>query len=290
MVPDPKQEWWSPTLLENDKVIEHSTDLSTLTRRYTEHAVHFISVMKQNEEKPFFLYFAHTYPHVPLFASKDFRKKSARGLYGDVVEELDWSVGQVLAELRKDGLAKNTLVFFTSDNGPWLVKGVNGGSAGPLRGGKGSTWEGGMREPGIAWWPGKIAPGIVTHDLASSMDLFNTCLNLAGAPLPTDRVLDGVDLRSVLFGVGGSLRNTMYYYQGNELYALRLGRYKAHFKTFPGYSKDAPQPQQTPLLFDLGTDPGESYNVAAEHPEVLAEIQKELERHQANLVPGRPQY
>src|ERR1051325_10498838 len=174
----PKLEWWNCALLRNNEVIEQPTDLSTLTRRYTAEAVQFIEA---NRKKPFFLYMAHTYPHVPLFASKQFQQKSARGLYGDVVEELDWSVGQVLETLRKQGLAGNTLVFFTSDNGPWLVKDLAGGSAGPLRGGKGSTWEGGMREPGIAWWPRKIKAGAVNHELACSMDLFTTCLSLAKA-------------------------------------------------------------------------------------------------------------
>ena len=173
--PDPK--WWNASLLRNDQVIEQPTDLSTLTRRYTEEALGF---MRQNKTKPFFLYFAHTYPHVPLFASEKFKRTSPRGLYGDVVEELDWSVGQVLETLRREKLDGKTFVFFTSDNGPWLNKQLAGGSAGLLFEGKGSTWEGGMREPGIAWWPGKIKPATATHELACSMDLFNTCLTLAG--------------------------------------------------------------------------------------------------------------
>ena len=126
----------------------------------------------ENKSKPFFLYFAHTYPHVPLFRSKDFEEKSQRGLYGDVVEEIDWSVGEVLKALRKEKIDENTLVFFTSDNGPWLTKNLVGGSAGLLKDGKNSTWEGGMREPGIAWWPGKIKAGTTTHRVASSLDFF----------------------------------------------------------------------------------------------------------------------
>src|SRR4051812_46965896 len=144
----PKQEWWNPTLFRDDQIIEQPTQLNQLTRRYTEEAIKFI---KGTKNKPFFLYFAHTFPHVPLFASDKFLGKSARGLYGDVVEELDWSVGQILETLRKENLAENTFVFFTSDNGPWLTRGLAGGSAGPLRDGKGSSYEGGMREPGIAW-------------------------------------------------------------------------------------------------------------------------------------------
>ena len=171
--PDPT--WWNDKLLRDDKIIEESTDLRTLTKRYTAEAVKFIH---ENKSKPFFLYFAHTYPHVPLFRSKDFEKKSLRGLYGDVVQELDWSVGEVLEQLRKDKIAENTLVVFTSDNGPWLVKDLAGGSAGLLKDGKNSTWEGGMREPGIAWWPGKSrqakSPTTSPHHLICSLRLPNS--------------------------------------------------------------------------------------------------------------------
>jgi arylsulfatase A-like enzyme len=211
-------------------------------------------------------------------------------LYGDVVEELDWSVGQVLDTLRKQGLADNTLVFFTSDNGPWLVKDLAGGSAGPLRDGKGSTWEGGMREPGIAWWPGRIKPGVINQQMACSMDLFNTCLTLATVPIPSDRIIDGVDMSPMLLGKGPGRHNLMIYYNGDELYAVRKGPYKAHFITYSGYSKDAPQKHDPPLLFDLPNDPGERFDVAADHPEVIADIQREVEKYRAALVPGKRQY
>jgi len=287
--PDPK--WWKLSLLKNDQVIEQPTDPTTLTRRYTEQAVNFIH---ENRKKPFFLYLAHTYPHVPLFASDKFKGKSARGRYGDVVEELDWSVGQVLETLRKEKLAENTLVFFTSDNGPWLIRGLAGGSAGLLQEGKGSTWEGGMREPAIAWWPGKIRAGTVTRELACSMDLFNTCLHMANAPVPIDRIIDGVDMSPVLLGKGASARETMIYYRGDELFAIRKGSYKAHFQTAPGYATPGNpmkfERHDPPLLFHLSHDPGERFNVAKDHPEVLAELQKELEKHQAGLVPGKAQY
>jgi arylsulfatase A len=282
-----KQEWWRCNLMRNDQIIETNTDLSTLTRRYTEEAVRFI---QQSKKKPFFLYFAHTYPHVPLFASQAFKEKSARGLYGDVVEELDWSVGQVLDTLRKQGLADHTLVFFTSDNGPWLVKDLAGGSAGPLRDGKGSTWEGGMREPGIAWWPGKIQAGVVNHELACSMDLFNTCLSLAKVPIPSDRIIDGVDMTPMLMGKGPGQRNLMIYYNGDELYAVRKGPYKAHFITYSGYSREPAQKHDPPLLFDLPNDPGERFDVAAEHSDIVADIQREVDQYRAALVPGKRQY
>ena len=284
---DQKLEWWNCNLMRNDQIIEKNTDLSTLTKRYTEEAIRFI---QQNRKKPFFLYFAHTYPHVPLFASKAFQQKSPRGLYGDVVEELDWSVGQVLDTLRKQGLADNTLVFFTSDNGPWLVKDLAGGSAGPLKDGKGSTWEGGMREPGIAWWPGRIKPGVINQQMACSMDLFNTCLTLATVPIPSDRIIDGVDMSPMLLGKGPGRHNLMIYYNGDELYAVRKGPYKAHFITYSGYSKDAPQKHDPPLLFDLPNDPGERFDVAAEHPDVIADIQREVEKYRAAVVPGKRQY
>jgi len=284
---NPKLEWWNCTLMLNNEPIEQPTDLRTLTKRYTEEAVRFIT---QNRKKPFFLYFAHTYPHVPLFASKQFQKTSPRGLYGDVVEELDWSVGQVLETLRKQGLAKKTLVFFTSDNGPWLIKDQVGGCAGLLQGGKGSTWEGGMREPAIAWWRGKIKPGIVNREMASSLDLFPTCLGLAGVPVPTDRIVDGVDMAPMLLGEGPSRRNLMIYYNGDEVYAIRKGPYKAHFTTFSGYGKDTPAKHDPPFLFHLPNDPGERFDIAAEHPEVIADIQQELTKFQANLVPGKRQY
>jgi arylsulfatase A-like enzyme len=287
--PDPA--WWSLTLMRNESVLETNTNPHLLTRRYTEEAVKFI---RDHRRKPFFLYFPHTYPHVPLFASEEFQGKSPRGLYGDVVEELDWSVGQILETLRKERLAQNTLVFFTSDNGPWLVKELTGGSAGLLREGKGSTWEGGMRVPGIAWWPGKIKAGAVTRELACSMDLFNTSLKLAGVPLPTDRVLDGVDMSPILFGTGKGLRDTMLYYRGSELFAIRKGDFKAHFKTADGNATPGNplkfEPHDPPWLYNVATDPGEKFEIGADHPQVIAEIRELHANHQATLVPGKPQY
>ena len=283
--------WWNCALLGNETIIEQPTDISTLTARYTGEAVRFI---RAHKKQPFFLYLAHTYPHTPLFASETFRGRSPRGLYGDVVEELDWSVGQVLETLRRERLDTHTLVFFTSDNGPWLLRGLDGGSAGLLRDGKGSTWEGGMRVPAIAWWPGKIRPGVVSRELACAMDLFNTSLKLAGAPVPDDRVIDGVDLSPVLFGSGKSLREVMFFYRGDELFAVRKGPFKAHFVTAPGYATRG-QPlkfekHDPPLLFHLPRDPSEQFNVAAEHPDVIADIRREVEAHRAGLQPAPPQY
>lgn len=274
-------------LVRNTQIIERPADQSTLTKRYTEETIRFI---RQNRKKPFFIYLAHTFPHVPLFASKDFKGKSLRGAYGDTIEELDWSVGEILKALRSEKLADNTLVLFTSDNGPWLVMQWNGGSGGLLRDGKAGTWEGGHRVPAIAWWPGRIPAGRVTSDLACTMDLFTTSLKLAGAPLPNDRPLDGVDLSAMLFGKGPSPRDTLFYYYGDTVYATRKGPFKAHFTTHDGYSKEPPQSHEPPLLFQLAHDPSEQFNVAAEHPRVVADIKRVTEEHNRTMQPGKPQY
>jgi arylsulfatase A len=284
---DPDFKNFNVPLMRNTEIIERPADQTTLTRRYTEEAIQFI---KQNRRNPFFIYIAHTFPHVPLFASRDFKDKSPRGVYGDTAEELDWSVGQIMKTLREQKLAENTLVFFTSDNGPWLIMKWNGGSAGLLRDGKGGTWEGGHRVPAIAWWPGRIKPGRVTSDLAATMDLFTTSLKLAGAALPNDRVIDGVDMTPLLLGKGRSARDTMFYYYGDEVYAGRQGTFKAHFITHDGYSKDPPRPHDPPLLFHLAHDPSERFDVAPQHPGVVAEIKRLADEHGRKMTPGKPQF
>jgi arylsulfatase A-like enzyme len=267
-------------LLRNAETLEEPADQTQLTRRYTEEAVRFI---EQNRAKPFFLYFAHTFPHVPLHASNRFRGTSTRGLYGDVVEELDWSVGEVLDALRRLNLAAQTFVIFTSDNGPWLMKQLNGGSAGLLREGKGSTWEGGMREPTIAWQPGTIGAGVVSREMGSTLDLFPTSCELAGVPLRADRVLDGVNLMPVLRG-GRSLRNTMFYYRGSRLMAVRKGPWKAHLITQNGYGDNNPVEHDPPALYHLEHDPSERFDVSKDRPNVVADLMKEIESHRAKLV------
>jgi arylsulfatase A-like enzyme/acylphosphatase len=283
---DPKIEYWNVPILRDDKVIQRPADQPRLTKRYTEEAVKFIQASKA---KPFFLYLAYTFPHVPLFASKEFAGKSPRGLYGDVVEELDWSVGEVLKTLRAEGIDKKTLVIFSSDNGPWLIFNQHGGSAGLLREGKGSTWEGGMREPGIMWWPGTVPAGTTTPELACTMDVFTTCLKLAGAEVPADRIIDGLDLRPVLSGKGPSPRTTLFYYRDAQLYAVRKGWYKAHFITRSAYGPDKPEKHDPPLLFHLGHDPGERFDVAKDHADIIADIRKEIEAHQKDMKPGENQ-
>ena len=188
-------------LFRDEAVIESEPDQKLLTERYTGEAIRFIrDCTAATPRRPFFLYLPYTMPHVPLAASEKFAGRSPRGLYGDAVETIDWSVGQILGTLRDAKIADNTLVIFTSDNGPWLLRRLNGGSAGLLRDGKGSTWEGGMREPCIAWWPGKVPGGTTSQAIGSTLDLFPTIVKLAGGKLPTDRELDGFDLSQVLLG------------------------------------------------------------------------------------------
>ncbi|RME95943.1 MAG: arylsulfatase [Verrucomicrobia bacterium] len=282
----PKSEYWRVPLIRDEEEIERAPDQTKLTRRYTEEALDFI---RANRRRPFFLYFAHTFPHVPLFASEAFAGKSRRGLYGDVVEELDWSVGQVLETLRQTGLDRRTLVFFTSDNGPWLTQLEQGGSAGLLREGKGSTWEGGMREPAIAWWPGRVPAGTVCRELACTLDLLPTAVELAGGEVPKDRVIDGVSLRPLLFGEGPGLRKSFFYYRGTRLFAARLGPWKAHYITRSAYGRDKPVVHDPPALYHLENDPSEQWDVHAAHPEVIEAIQREVERHRATLVPAPSQ-
>ena len=275
-------------LYRDDSEIENPVHQETLTERYTEEALRFI---KEHEdgERPFFLYVPYTMPHVPLSASQKFTGRSKRGLYGDVLETIDWSAGRILKALRQSKPAGNTFVFFSSDNGPWLSRGLDGGSAGLLRQGKGSTWEGGVREPGIAWWPGKIKPGIVTAELAATMDLFTTCLKMAGAEVPSDRPIDGKSLLPVLFGNGKGEREFIYYYVDRQLTAVRKGAWKAHFVTQVEFGGQIREIHDPPLLFNLEHDPSEKYDVARDHPDVVADLVNEAERHKRDVRPGKPQ-
>ncbi|MBL9179238.1 MAG: sulfatase [Verrucomicrobiaceae bacterium] len=276
---DQKAEYWNSPLYRGMELVERPADQTTLTRRYTEEAVKFITLDKS---KPFFLYFPHTFPHTPLFASKNFKGRSPRGLYGDVVEELDWSVGRVIETLRENGLAENTVVVFSSDNGPWLTMGETGGSAGLLREGKGSTWEGGMRVPGIVWWPGRIKPS-VCRDVACTMDLFVTFAKLGGAAAPQDRDIDGMDISPLLFGSGRVERSVFCYYRGQRLYAARVGPWKAHFITQPSYGPEKPAVHAVPMLYNIEEDPSESRDVAGQHPDIISRIQSAVEKHRATV-------
>jgi len=278
----PKYEHYNVPLMRDEKIIEQPADQNTITKRYGEEAVKFI---KKNKDNPFFLYLAHNLPHVPLFASKKFLDTSLRGLYGDVVEEIDYTVGQVLDTLQQQGLAENTLVLFTSDNGPWLTFKDHGGSAGLLRDGKGSTWEGGMREPTVAWRPGTIESGRVINEMASTLDVFPTIVELAGAKMPTDRTYDGYSMVDLLSGKGKTKRNTMYFYRGTQLRAIRKGPWKMHLYTKTEYVGQKVRKHDPPLLYNVEHDPSEKYEIGKNHPEVIENLQKEIVKHQETIKP-----
>ena len=266
-------------LLRDEKVIEHPTDQATLTERYTAEAVKFI---KANEDRPFFLYLPHTFPHEPLHVSERFKGKSKGGLYGDVVECIDWSCGEILAAIQQAGIDEQTLVIFTSDNGP------AGHPAPPLRGGKGSTWEGGMRVPFIARWPGKVPAGAACAEQASVMDILPTFAALAGARLPTDRAIDGKDIWPLVSGRSGarSPHEAFFYYSAyGDLSAVRSGQWKLHIKA-PASRASAKEKEAAPLpaLYDLSVDVGEQTNVAADHPDIVEQLTKMAAEFDAQLT------
>lgn len=275
----PKSEYWNVPLMENEKVVERPADQTTITKRYTERAV---KIINESNGKPFFIYLAHSLPHVPLFTSKEFEGISRRGLYGDVIEEIDWSVGQVLNTIRQNNLSKNTIVVFTSDNGPWLTYNQQGGSSGLLRDGKGSTWEGGMREPTVFWGPNFVKPAIV-QDMGSTLDLFPTILSLAGLEVPGDRIYDGFDLSQTLKLKKKSPRNKMFYYHGTELRAARVGSFKIHYKTYTEYRGQKPIVHNPPLMFNLDIDPSEKYPLNVENHEGFQKVVKVVSDHQENM-------
>jgi len=265
-------------LVRGDKTVEEPADQDTLIERYTEDAVRF---MTANKDRPFFLYFAHNMPHIPLHITERFKGKSKGGLYGDVIEAIDWSTGEVLDALARLGIDKKTYVIFTSDNGPWLVKGKEGGSALPLRDGKGTTWDGGMREPCIAWGPGRVPAGKVCAEMALTMDLLPTLAKLGGATLPGGYLLDGKDISPLMLGAEGAKtpHEAFFFYNGSRLEAVRSGPWKLILFAAP--PKDAegddakPRP---PQLYHLVEDIGEKKNVAAENPDVVARLRALAEK------------
>ena len=267
-----------------------------LTTWYTEHAVSFIH---RHKNQPFFLYVPHSMVHVPLHVSDKFRGKTERGLFGDVVEELDWSVGQILAAIKEDGLDENTLVMFCSDNGPWLCFGDHAGSAYPLREGKGTSWDGGVREPTLMRWPGHIPAGRVCDAPLCTIDMLPTIAGLIGAPLPPNKI-DGLDISGVMLGkTDQSPHDVLYfYYHLNDLEALRSGKWKLEFPRQyrsldgkPGGKDGHPAPYTQlkipqPQLYDLNADPGEQTDVAAANPEVLKKLMAYAEQAREDLGDG----
>ena len=284
-------------LIQDNKVIELITDPEEdlLTERYTDAAVKFIT---ENRDHPFFLYFAHCAVHVPLHPGKKFQGKSANGKFGDWVEETDWSVGQVLDTLRNLKLDSNTLVIFTSDNGPWLIKGKDAGTAAPLRGGKFTTWEGGEREPFVAWWPGHIPAGVVRDTVAANIDFLPTFVSLAGGSVPARPEIDGTNMSPLLLGQATDMPDDVFfYYNYNNLDAVREGPWKlalrpqmevvkyhgAGGQTFPPDAATS-----APRLYNLDHDIGEKTNVAAQNPDVVARLTVLYHAMGAKLGNGKP--
>ncbi len=278
-------------LLRDEKVAEllNEEAQSRIVERYTDEAVGFI---RANVAKPFLLYLPHTAVHTPIHPGAAFAGKSANGRFGDWVEEVDWSVGRVLDTVRELKLAERTLVIFTSDNGPWLSKGADGGSAGPLRGGKGSTWEGGMREPTLAWWPGKIAPGSVCDAVAGTIDLLPTVVALAGGTVPAAPAIDGRDISPLLFGKSTqSAREAHYYFSGYKLQAVRQGPWKlaiAPQSEAMGQGVESDASGKAPRLYNLDQEIGERTNHADGHPEVVAKLQVLASRMDAEIGGNTP--
>lgn len=265
-------------LMRNTEIIEQPAQQDTLTQRYTGEAIRFIT---DNKDKPFFVYLAHSMPHVPIFASDSYRGKSAGGLYGDVIEELDANMGRLLQHLRDEGLAENTLVIFTSDNGPWLLKGDDAGSAGPLRDGKGTVYEGGMRVPCIAWWPGKIAAGRVEDAPAMNIDLLPTLARLAGMEAPKTKALDGKDISGVLLGTAKQGDRQFFYLNGPNVGAHRDGDWKI-VRARP--EKDPiTGALNPPALYNLREDLGETVDRAAEAPEVVERLRGQLAAFESSV-------
>lgn len=274
-------------LMEDERVIEQPAVQATLTRRYTERAVAFL---EDNRDQPFFLYLAHTMPHTPLAVTEEFDGRTARP-YGDVIEELDWSVGQVMTALEELGLEDDTIVIFTSDNGPptWKKQAIRG-NAEPLRGGKQSTFEGGLRVPMIVRWPGRVPAGSTTDQLATTMDLLPTLAGFIGAEAPTDRVIDGKDIARLLLGEPDATSPHDYFYYlgwGDRMDAIRHGDWKLHvpyrsWKDENGVKLDKPMLTEM-RLYNLADDIGETTNVADQHPDVVAKLEAQARAFEAEL-------
>ncbi|MHA8059184.1 sulfatase family protein [Aquirufa nivalisilvae] len=279
---NPKIEDYNVPLMRNSEIIERPADQNKITKRYTEESIAFI---KKNKDKPFFLYLAHSMPHMPLFAGKDFKGKSKRGLYGDVIEELDWSVGQVLKSLKDLHIDENTYVIFTSDNGPWKLFKEQGGSSGLLFGAKGTSYEGGMRVPFIIWSPKNLKPK-VEMKMGSTLDLLPTLCSIANISIPKSVVTDGYDLSPLMvFNKEINPRNEMFYYHATDLFAARLGDYKLYYfkNNSIGYPEKI-EKLEKPILFNLSMDPSEQYDISKNNEKVIQEINELVLKHKASVV------
>lgn len=282
----PEHTWWNVPLMRDEEIVERPADQRTITQRYADEAIRFI---KQHKDRPFFVYLANNMPHIPLLASESFRGKSPRGLYGDVVEEIDFHVGRVLQTLRDEGLDQNTLVVFSSDNGPWLSFKSHGGSAGPLRAGKGTTFEGGQRVPTIFWWPGRITAGSTVTEMGSTLDMMATLAGLTGTQLPADRTLDSYDLTPAMFGTGTSPRQEFYYWTRAKLHAVRSGAYKLHVLQRQPVNYGKSVALDTPELYHVEHDVSEERDIADRHPDVVQRLSQMLTDHEADITPAEDQ-
>jgi arylsulfatase A-like enzyme len=269
-------------LMENFDIIERPVDQTTITSRYVDKTLQLINNYKNDN---FFIYLSHNLPHIPLYASKRFLGKSKRGLYGDVIEEIDYGVGLIINELKKLNLDKKTIVVFTSDNGPWLVYKSHSGSAGLLRNGKGTTWEGGVRVPTI-FWGANIKPGLI-NEIGSTLDIYTTFLALAKIDTQKNMIVDGYDLSETLLRKKESQRDEMFFYKGDELFAVRLGDFKLHLKTTDWFKE--PKKHNPPLLFNLNIDPSEKFNISSKNPEKVKEILELIKVHNLRLLRGKNQ-
>ncbi|MDO5977919.1 sulfatase [Flavivirga spongiicola] len=255
---------WRLPLLSQSDTLELDPNQTTLTKRLTEKAVNFI---KKSEKKPFFLYLAHPMPHIPIYASAKFQNTSVRGPYGDTIEEIDWSVGQILETLIAQGIDKNTLVIFTSDNGPWKVFKTEGGSSGPLRGAKGTTWEGGQRVPCIVRWSSKVPAGTMQRQVITNMDILPTIASLCDAKLPKKKI-DGQDVSGALLEVNQKIdtKPFLYYSSKGKLEGIREGKYKLLLL------------DEGTFLFDIESDISEAYNLAKKIPEKVGMLKEKMKR------------
>jgi arylsulfatase A-like enzyme len=270
-------------LYRDTQIIENPVDQNYLTQRYTEEAIAFI---EDHAASPFFLYLPHTFPHVPLHASPDFLGTSAGGLYGDVVEEIDWSVGQILDKLANLGIDENTLVIFTSDNGPWIFQGEAGGSSGPFYCGKGSFFEGGVRVPFLARWPGIIEPGRVVDNFAVTFDLFPTIINFAGSSFPLDRVLDAQDIGGLLKGTGQRADDELIFTMEQLPQGIRAEEWKLllEYGGGPGWMAECGAEPHPLLLYNIRDDPGETTNLASQYPGLVDYLEGEISAFQESLA------
>lgn len=275
---------WQTPLMENEKIVELPVDQRTITRRCTDRALAFV---KENRERPFFVYLPYSMPHIPLYVPDEVRDPDPKRAYINTIEHLDTEVGRVFDLLRELELDNNTYVIFTSDNGPWLTFKHHGGSAGPLRDGKMSTFEGGQRVPCLMWAPGRIPAGTECNALASTIDLLPTIAAITGTPLPADRPIDGLDITGLLTGEAETVRNEfLYYTKGGRIEGIREGDWKLLVPIPEKSTGLAPAPPSGPMLFDLAKDPGERKHLAAENPELVERLRRRMAELDSEVTAG----